>query len=99
MYLLIYLFVYLFVYLFPFFITVLRETGLGKSFFGGVAQPEPLRNILRQVHTGECSLHLIIILIRHFVDYNHKSYNTIYDHSLLLKVLLSLKTVIKKGNK
>lgn len=28
---------------------VLRETGLGKSFFGGVAQPEPLRNILRQV--------------------------------------------------
>ena len=29
--------------------TVLRETGLGKSFFGGVAQPEPLRNILRQV--------------------------------------------------
>ena len=80
----------MFVYLFPFFITVLRETGLGKSFFGGVAQPEPLRNILRQVHTGECSLHLIIILIRHFVDYNHKSYNTIYDHSFLLKVLLSL---------
>ena len=30
-------------------ILVLRETGLGKAFFGGVAQPEPLRNILRQV--------------------------------------------------
>ena len=31
-------------------ILVLRETGLGKAFFSGVAQPEPLRNILRQVN-------------------------------------------------
>jgi pimeloyl-ACP methyl ester carboxylesterase len=30
--------------------TVLRETGIGKSFFGGIAQAEPLRNVLRQAY-------------------------------------------------
>ena len=41
--------------------SVLRETGLGKSFFGGVAQPEPLRNILRQVDNDETSSDVLLV--------------------------------------
>jgi pimeloyl-ACP methyl ester carboxylesterase len=36
--------------------TVLRETGIGKTFFKQVAQPETLRNILRQAYADPNSI-------------------------------------------
>ena len=36
--------------------TVLRETNIGKSFFKSVAQPEALRNILRQAYADPNSV-------------------------------------------